>query len=128
MKMNPMGIAIAAAAVALFGSLAVAQSSEEITVQGTRVMSTKSAGRTSTGVPILDVSLSYGVSTAGLDLASHVGALELEKRVHDAAMAACKEIGKQYPNATPSEDACAKAAADKAMVRAHELEAAAAGK
>jgi len=91
-------------------------------------MSTKSAGRTSTGVPILDVSLSYGVSTAGLDLASHVGALELEKRVHDAAMAACKEIGKQYPNATPSEDACAKAAADKAMVRAHELEAAAAGK
>jgi len=63
-----------------------------------------------------------------LDLASHVGALELEKRVHDAAMAACKEIGKQYPNATPSEDACAKAAADKAMVRAHELEAAAAGK
>jgi len=121
-----MGIAIAAAAVALFGSLAVAQSSDEITVQGTRVMSTKSAGRTSTGVPILDVSLSYGVSTAGLDLASRVGALELEKRVHDAAMAACKEISKQYPNATPSEDACAKAAADKAMVRAHELEAAAA--
>lgn len=127
-KMNPMGIAIAAAAVALFGNLAVAQTSDEITVQGTRVMSTKSAGRTSTGVPILDVSLSYGVSTAGLDLASHVGALELEKRVHGAAVAACKEIGRKYPNATPSEEDCAKAAADKAMVRVHELEAAAAAK
>ena len=106
--------------------MAVAQNLNEITVQGTRILSTKTEGRTATGEPILDVSLSYGVSLAGLDLASHVDALELEKRVHGAALAACKEIGKQYPDATPSDELCAKKAADKAMVKAHELEAAAA--
>jgi UrcA family protein len=106
--------------------MAVAQNLQEVTVQGTRVVNTKTVGRTASGVPIVDVSLSYGVSTAGLDLASHVGAVELEKRVHDAAVAACHEIGKQYPDATPSEEDCAKAATGKAMVRVHELEAAAA--
>jgi len=40
-------------------------------------------------------------------------------------MAACKEISRQYPDSTPSDDICAKAAADKAMVKVHELVAAA---
>jgi UrcA family protein len=106
-------------------SFALAQNANEVTVQGTRVLNTKNVGRTSSGIPIVDVSLSYGVSLAGLDLASHAGATELEKRVHDAAMAACKEIGRQYPDATPSTAECAKVAADKAMVQVHELEAAA---
>ena len=126
MKMNLIIGGMVAAA--LIGSIAAAQNIEEVTVQGTRMLSTKAAGHTASGVPIVDVSLSYGVSTAGLDLASHAGAMELEKRVHDAGMAACKEITKQYPDAMPSEADCAKAAADKAMVRVHELEAAAAKK
>jgi UrcA family protein len=128
MKTNPVGVIVATVASALIGGIAIAQNTEEVTVQGTRAVSAKTVGRTASGVPIVDVSLAYGVSTAGLDLASHVGATELEKRVHDAAMAACKEISKQYPDATPSEADCAKAAADKAMVRVHELEAAAAKK
>jgi hypothetical protein len=33
----------------------------------------------------------------------------------------CQEIGQKYPDATPSEELCAKAAADKAMVTVHEL-------
>lgn len=127
MKTN-LGVIVGIVASALIGSIAVAQNIEEVTVQATRMLSTKTAGRTASGVPIVDVSLAYGVSTTGLDLASHVGAMELEKRVHDAAMAACKEISKQYPDATPSEADCAKAAAEKAMVRVHELEAAAAKK
>jgi UrcA family protein len=130
MKTNLMGITVAAVASALtlISGIAVAQNLEEVTVQGTRMVNTKTAGRTASGIPIVDVSLSYGVSTAGLDLASYAGAMELEKRVRDAAMAACKEISKQYPDATPSEADCAKAAADKAMVKAHELETTAAKK
>lgn len=120
--------AIAAVVCASISGIGVAQSLDEVTVQGTRILSTKTAGRTASGVPIIDVSLSYGVSTAGLDLASHSGAMELEKRVRDAAMGACKEIGKQYPDATPSDADCAKAATDKAMVKVHALETAAAKK
>ena len=71
------------------------------------------------------MSLAYGVSTAGLDLSSKAGALQLEKRVNDAARAACKELGRRYPDATPSDALCAKSASEKAMVRVRELEAAA---
>ncbi|MGO8974132.1 MAG: UrcA family protein [Steroidobacteraceae bacterium] len=77
-------------------------------------------------IPIVDMSVSYGVSTKGLDLASHDGAVELERRINDAAKVACKEIFKQYPEATPPQADCVKAATDKAMARAHELEATAA--
>ena len=45
----------------------------------------------------------------------------MQRRVNDAAKAACKEIGHQYPDATPSDAECAKVAADKAMVRVREL-------
>ena len=113
-----------AAAAALLANIVVAQNIEEITVQGTRSLKTEVVDRSRT-IPIVDVSLGYGVSTAGLDLASAAGVAELDKRVHDAAMAACKEIGRQYPDSTPTDEVCAKRAADKAMVKVREAAAAA---
>jgi UrcA family protein len=118
MKMIFMRVAVAAVASGLAGGIAVAQNPNmgEITVQGTRMVTTKVVGRTSSGIPINDVSLSYGVIIKGLDLASQAGFMEAERRVKDAAQTACKELVKRYPNGTPSEAECAKAAADKAMV------------
>ena len=115
----------AAFALSLASGTAIAQEVEKITVQATRMITTKTVGRTPSGVPIVDVSLSYGVSVAGLDLGSSKGAAELEKRIHDAARAACREIGRQYPDASPGDTECARVAADKAMVKARELIAAA---
>jgi len=112
---------VGASAAALIGAIAVAQTTPEVTVQATRAVTTKLVGRTSSGIPIEEVSLSYRVSAADLDLASAAGAQQLEKRVNDAALAACKEIGRQYPTATPSDSECAKAAAKQAMDKAHEL-------
>jgi UrcA family protein len=121
-----MRVTVAAAiASALISGAVVAQSLEEITVQGTRVLDVKSAGQNTMGVPIVDVSVSYGVSIADLNLASQYGPIALEKRVHDAAKAACEEIGRKYPLSTPSDEACTKVAADKAMVKVRELVAAA---
>ena len=123
------GVALALAVSALLGSAgSIAQTIPEVNVQATRTVEAKVIGRTTTGIPIKSVSLSYGVSTAGLDLSSVAGAQELERRVNDAALAACKEVGRQYPNATPSDVECAKDAAKTAMVKAHELIQAAAGK
>jgi UrcA family protein len=122
MKANLNGPLILAVASACLCGIAVAQNLQEITVQGTRILSTKTVGRNATtNSPIVDVSVSYGVRVADLDLASNYGPIQLEKRVRDAAMAACKEIGRQYPDATPSEELCAKAAADKAMVTVHDM-------
>jgi UrcA family protein len=99
----------------------------EISVEAMRV--TKSTiGRSASGIPIENVALSYGVSTEGLDLSTDSGKQALEKRVSDAAMAACKELGRQYPGAKPSDSECAKAATTKAMAQIQQVEAAAAKK
>ncbi len=114
-------------AAALTGNILLAQQMPEVTVQASRVV-TKQVGRTSTGIPIVDASLSYGVSYAGLDLSTNSGVMELEKRVKDAAMKACKELSRQYPVSDQTDADCAKTAADKAMVKVHELAAAAESK
>jgi UrcA family protein len=119
---------LAVASACVCGSVA-AQNLQEVTVHATRILSTKTVDHNeSTGGRILDVSVSFGVRVADLDLTSHYGPIELEKRVRDAAMAACKEIGQKYPDATPSEVLCAKAAGDKAMVTVNEMVAAAKAK
>jgi UrcA family protein len=114
------GIVIRAAiglfAAALISGIAIAQNTEVVTVEASRAVSTKTVGYTTSHVPINEVSLSYRVKLSDLDLASNAGATELEKRVNDAAKDACKELTRQYPNATPSDIECAKAAVDKAMV------------
>ena len=99
-----------------------------MTVQASRMVNSKTVGKTASGIPIVDVSMSYVVNTAGLDVVSHAGVMELQEGVNDAALSACKELGRQYPESTPNDDACVKAAADKAMVKVNELVAAAAKK
>lgn len=122
-------VVVASAAAALLAGVTVAQDVPEVKVQATRVISSaitaKTVGQTSSGVPIKNVTLSYAVSAEGLDLSTHTGAVAFEQRVKDAAEQACKDIGRQYPNATPSDAVCAKAAADQAMGRVQELIAAA---
>ncbi len=114
------------AAVGL-GGFAVAQQIQEVTVQASRVVEQKQVGQTPSGIPIIDMSLAYGVSYADLDLVSHDGVVKLERRVNDAAQKACKELSRQFPLVTTPTDAeCAKAASEKAMVKVHELAAAAA--
>ena len=125
--MNRILITAGALTGLLVSGAAFAQTAPEVVVTTHKIVE-KSVGRTSTGIPIIDVSLSYGVNVADLDPATHRGALDLEKRVRDAAMDACKELGNRYPGATPSDAECAKAATDKAMAKVHELEAGAAKK
>jgi len=125
MRMIGMGVAIAAVASMLVSGIAIAQNVDEINVQGKRVLNTKTVGRTSSGIPVMEVSVSYAVSAAGVDPASSAGAAELAQRVDVAAGAACKEISRQYPDATPSDAECGTEAAGKAMVKVRELAAAA---
>jgi UrcA family protein len=120
-------VAIGLLAVTSVSTVVVADDMGEVTVQASRV-NKQTVGRTASGVPIVDISLSYGVSAKDLDLASHAGAVELQKRVTDAAHAACKELGRQYPDSLPNDADCEKAATAKAMVRVNELLAAAAKK
>lgn len=126
MRAIPTGVAVAVAVVAcaLAGGTATAQSIDQVDVQGQRALNTKIVGRTSSGIPVADVSLSYDVRLAGLP-ASSAGSVELARRIRVAAEAACREISRRYPDATPGDAECAREAAAKAMVKARQLVAAA---
>lgn len=123
---NSTALAIAAAlGAAMAGSFAPAQDMQAVTVQASRTVPAKVTEHITAGVPIVDISIAYGVKTSDIDLATHSGATVLEQRVRDAAKAACKEIGRQYPEATPNEQDCASAAVAKAMVQVKSMVAAA---
>ena len=98
---------------------------EQVTVEAARILTTE-AGQTYAGIPVKKLSLSYEVSLDDLDLSSSAGVAAAEKRVNNAAQAACKEIGHDSPFSQPSQEACAKAAADRAIAKVHALAAAAA--
>lgn len=117
-----LGRVVLGVASALLASNAViAQDVPEVTVQAKRLLTTKVTERIERGVPIQDISVTYGVRASDLDLATHSAALVLEQRVKDAAKLACKEISREYPDATPSESDCAKTAAEKAMPQVKQL-------
>jgi len=124
------GIALGVISSLCIGATAMAQQIEEVSVTASRALTEKPAGRSSSGIPLVDISLSYGVSYADLDLATHSGATELDKRVNDAASEACKEISRQRPLAslTPDDASCAKTAAKHAMIKVDQLVATAEGK
>jgi len=111
-------VVIGAAAFLLAG-VAVAQGVPQIEVQAKRVMSTKTVEHIAGGVPVIDVSVSYTVSARDIDISTSSGAKVLEQRVKDAAATACKEISRQFPDATPNEAECANTAAAKAMTQVH---------
>ncbi len=121
MKSRIFKSTIAIAAFGLVCGTVLAEDLQEVQVEATRIVNTKVVGRTASGVPITEVSVSYRVNLADLNLATHSGATEAERRVSAAADAACKQINRQYPSATPADKTCAKDASDKAMTKVHEL-------
>jgi UrcA family protein len=115
----------AAAVVFMVSGIAAAQNAKEVKIQAQRVINEKVIARITGGGKIIELTLSYPVSFGDLDITSVRGAAELEKRVKDAARAACEEIGSKYPGATPSDRVCAQKAATKAMDEVRRLVAAA---
>ena len=105
--------------------IAATQNAKEVKIQAQRVINEKVIARITGGGKIIELTLSYPVSFADLDITSISGAAELQKRVKDAARAACEEIGSKYPNATPSDAVCAQKAGAKAMGDVRKLVAAA---
>jgi len=91
---------------------------QEVTVQAARPVTTTVGRNPTTGAPIQQVEVEHRVSYADLDLATPAGSRALEKRVSDAAAAACKELDQLYPLEKP-DAACAKRAADAAMPEVH---------
>lgn len=103
------------------GAAFAAEELQQVQVEATRMVNTKIVGRSASGVPISEISVTYRVDLSDLDLATYSGATDAEQRVKTAAAAACRQIARLYPRATPSDKECARQASDNAMARVHEL-------
>ncbi len=114
-------VVLGVAGAMLVSSSVIAQDVPEVTVEAKRLLTTKVTEHMEGGVPIQDVSVSYGVRTSDLDLSTHSAAMVLEQRVKDAAKMACKEISRRFPQATPGVSECAKTTAEKAMPQVNQL-------
>ena len=86
---------------------------QEVTVIAERPTSTIVGRAGATGAPIELIELRHRVSYADLNLATASGANALNKRVKDAAKAACDELDKLYP-LKERDSKCADKAADAA--------------
>jgi UrcA family protein len=116
-----ISLAVAAAAVAVAYGASAAEPATEVIVEAPRVA--RSTEHVSTlGAPVQVASIRYRVSYADLNLASASGAQALEKRVHDAAVQACKDLDAILAPGPPTQDnpPCIKSAVDGGMLQARE--------
>lgn len=99
-----------AGSLLIASSSAFAQEKEEVTIVAPREM-VKTVGRGMTGAPIREVSLTFAVSLADLDLTRAADYAEAEKRINETAAEACKQLDRMYPLMEP-DPVCAKKTAD----------------
>ena len=123
MELGLLSLAALATGLVLAGPALAA--TEEIVVEAPRVETMPATAQTG-GAQVNLISIRYRVAYADLDLATHSGALALQKRIDDTAAKACKEIDKLYPIGAPSSDKdCVKAAKSSAAAKVTEAIAAA---
>jgi UrcA family protein len=89
---------------AIASESAIAQNIEVITVTAPSAVH-KVVGHSTTGVPIEEISLSYAVGIADLDLTKPSGVSELEGRIDTIAKEACTALDKLNP-LNPSDPSC----------------------
>lgn len=63
-------------------------------------------GGSTIGIPIEETTLKQRVSYADLDLTTYAGAMELKRRVHEAAREACTRLDDLYPYEERQAPAC----------------------
>lgn len=98
-------IVLASAGLAFSSALAVADQKasdmSEVRIEAARHVTAKRIGQSATtGAPIEIVQLTRRVNYSDLDLATHVGALELENRIKATAREACRQLDMLYPYGT----------------------------
>ncbi len=115
-----VSLAVAAAAVAVAYGASAAEPATEVIVEAPKVV--RSHERVSAlGAPVQVSSIRYRVSYGDLNLATPAGAQLLEKRIHEAAVQACKDLDAIIAPGPPTQDnpPCVKSAVDGGMKQAH---------
>ncbi len=125
MKVRTPHIAIAAIGSWLLTGITMAQVPEIVVEAPYHRPAAKAAPGGKELLP--EVSVDYKVKYADLDLSTHSGAVELQKRIKASATEACQQLAVLYPNSTEGvgKESCVESAVSKAMVDANKAIAAA---
>jgi UrcA family protein len=93
---------------------------------GRSAVTTEVVGRAAaTGAPVERLTLTWSVPFTDLDLSTHSGATELQKRVNARAQAVCQELDRLFPFTDRGGAPCVKEAAAGGLAQADKLIAAA---
>jgi len=112
MRVRVFHFALAAAGCLAVSGPSLAQQAPEVVVEAPHVVSiTEKGGREL-------YSLVYKVNYADLNLATHSGAVELEKRIKESATKPCAQLRRLYPDSVDTDPPCAQAATKNAMAQA----------
>jgi UrcA family protein len=120
---------VAAFHISVVGCLAVSgigmaqQPTDTLVVEAPHVERTTQPG--AMGIKRPAMSIAYKVNYSDLNLATHSGAVELEKRIKASATQACDQLAKLYPETVQGDPPCVTGAVKTAMARAQKLIAAA---
>lgn len=120
---------VAALHITVVGCLAMSgvglaqQQPETLVVEAPHVEKTTQPGPMGRKIPAM--SIAYKVNYSDLNLATHSGAMELEKRIKASATEACAQLAQLYPNTTEGDTPCVAGAVKSAMAQASKLIAAA---
>jgi UrcA family protein len=109
--------------VTMASESAIAQPTEEITVSAPRIVQ-RNVGRGPTGIPIREVSISYELTYADLDLTKTAGVSELDRRIHIMAKQACNALDNLNPLSAKDPDCVRNAINSAADQRKHAIAAA----
>jgi UrcA family protein len=123
MKVGTLHIALATIAALVVGGPSLAQQTPEVIVETPHVEKATQSGPMGQRMPA--VSIIYKVNYADLNLGTHSGAVELEKRIKDSATKACQQLAKLYPESAEGDTPCVQGAVKGAMTQANKAIAAA---
>ena len=125
-----MRLGLSAMGAILAGSAIADDDLPTITITASRMgrsaVTTEIVGRAAaTGAPMERLTLTWSVPFTDLDLSTHSGATELQKRVNARAQAVCQELDRLFPFTDRGGASCVKEAATGGMAQADKLVAAA---
>lgn len=106
------------------GSIGAGAAVEDVTVSASRSRVDANTTRwPKAGVQ--SITFSYGINAASYDLTTAAGVAGFEQLVNATAADVCQEVFSKYPAVKPDDGECAKTATADAMIKVHELVAAA---
>jgi UrcA family protein len=121
-KLLPINAALWLLASSVACTAIAADQIAELTVEGSRMTKEVVGRSSSTGAPIEEVTLRRHVPYADLDLSTHSGVAELQKRIDATAQETCRDLDKALPFSKNSDSArsCVNKAVKSAMPQAQE--------